>query len=119
MKNLLFLALSLVGFNLEATHFQSSMSVIPTREKNEFLIEMKIEKVINGCTIPELIASPKIICMQGAPAQVTIGSEDQDDFLSVQVAIPENTSQTSVHASILMKEKGQVVLSCDNTINLH
>jgi hypothetical protein len=43
---------------------------------------------------PELIASPKIICTRGEPAKLTIGTEDQDDFLSIEVVIPENCSET-------------------------
>jgi hypothetical protein len=118
MKNLFFLILSLVCVSLEATHFQSSMSVTPISDKNEFLIDMQIEKISDGCSSPELIASPRIICIPGEPAQLTIGSEDQSDFLSIQIIIPENTSQIGVQASVLMKEKDQVVLSFNNTIKL-
>jgi hypothetical protein len=119
MKKLLLLALSLACVSLEAAHFQSSMSVSSTSNKNEFLVEMQIEKLCDGCSIPELIASPKIICSPGEPAQVTIGSEDQADFLSIQVMIPKNTSQTGVQASILMKENNQVVLSLNNDIKVN
>lgn len=118
MKKLLILLLSFAAFNVEATHFQSSMSVTPISNKNEYLVEMHIKKIIDMHSSPELIASPKIICTPGEPAQLTIESEDKADLLSVQVMIPDSSIQNCVHASVLMKEKGQVVLSFDNFINL-
>lgn len=121
MKKSLFLMLSLATFTLEAAHFQSSMSVTPilNNEVNEYLVDMQIKKVVDANSAPQLIASPKIICMQGEPAQLTIESEDKADLLSIQITIPENASQTSVHASCLMKEKGEVVLSFDHVIQFN
>lgn len=119
MKKLLLLALSLACVSLEAAHFQSSMSVTPTNNKNEFFVEMQIEKLCDGCSIPELIASPKIICSRGEPAKLTIGTEDQDNFLSIKVVIPDNNSETEVQSTVFMKEKDQVVLSFDNNLKIN
>lgn len=118
MKNLFFLMLSLACVSLEASHFQSSMTVTPTQNDHEFLVEMQIEKVSEE-SAPELIASPKIICLQGKPAEFKIESEDQNDLLSIHVMIPENMSESSIQTSVLMKEKGQIVLSFDNVTNFN
>jgi hypothetical protein len=119
MKKLLFSMLSLACMSLEATHFQSSMSVTPINSKNAFLIEMQIEKLLDESSTPTLIACPKIICVPGKPTQLTIESDDQADALSIQVMIPENLSQDSIRTSILMKEKDQVVLSFSNMIKVN
>ncbi len=118
MKKLLLL-ISLSCFSLEATHFQSSMSVTPMSNKNEFLVEMQIEKIHEEGSEPELIASPKILCVQGKPAELNIESEDKSDLLSIRVVVPENISQKAIQASVLMKEKNLVVLAFDNTIKLN
>ena len=119
MKRLLFLMLSFAWISVEATHFQSSMSVTPASNRNGFLIEMQIEKIGDGCSTSELIASPKIVCIPGEPAQFTIGSEDQSDFLSIQVMISKNVSAVDVEASVLMKKDNQVVLSLNNNIKVN
>lgn len=118
MKKLFLLLLSLACVSLEAAHFQSSMSVTPISNRDEFLVEMQIEKVHEAGSTPELIASPKIICIQGEPAELKIESEDKFDLLSIRVIVPENFSQIGIQASVLMKEKGLVVLSFDNIIKL-
>lgn len=117
MKKFVFSALCLVCFSLESTHFQSTMSVSPMSSKNTFLVEMEIEKVIGSHS--ELMASPKIICVQGVPAELKIESSNQEDLLFIQVMIPENLSQTVVQASVLMKEKNQVVLSLNNVVKMN
>lgn len=119
MKKLLLLVLSFVCVSLEAAHFQSSMSVTSMSNKNEFLVEMQIEKLCDGCTVPELIASPKIICSRGEPAKLTIGTEDQDDFLAIEVVIPDNDSESGLQSKIFMKEKGQVALSSNHILRLN
>jgi hypothetical protein len=118
MKKLLLLALSIACVSLEAAHFQSSMSVTST-SNNEFLVEMQIEKLCDGCSIPELIASPKIICARGEPAKLTIGAEGQDDFLAIEVVIPDNESGTELQSKIFMKEKGQVALSFNHSLKVN
>ncbi len=119
MKKIL-LMLSLAVCNLEATHFQSSMSVTPIngQETIEYLVEMQIEKVVDGFSSPQLIASPKMICSQGEPAQILFESEDKAELLSIQVVCDESALQKGIHASVLMKEKGEVVLSFENNIKV-
>lgn len=119
MKKLLLLALSLACVSLEAAHFQSSMSVTSTSNKNEFLVEMQIEKLCDGSSITELIASPKIICSRGEPAKLTIGTEDEDDFLAIEVVIPDYDSEIGVQSKIFMKEHGQVALSFNQNLKVN
>jgi hypothetical protein len=119
MKKILFLLLNLVLFNLEATHFQSSMNVTPLINENAYLVEMQIKKMVDGQDCPELVATPKIICALDQPAQLTIESEDKVDFISIQVMISDISSQKAMQASVLMKEKGHIVLSFDHVIQLN
>lgn len=118
MKSLIFFMLSLACFGLEATHFQSSTSITPVGNENQFLVEIQIKKIFDDCSIPKLIASPQIICVQGQPAKLRIESEDQADLLFIQVMIPENIPQAGIQTLILLKEKGEVVLSLDNLIRV-
>jgi hypothetical protein len=110
MNKLLLLIFAITCYHLEATHFQSSVQITPTSKNNEFLVETRIEKAIDNHTT-ELIASPKLICVQGKPAQLKIESKDRSDLLLIQVMIPENSSPNGIRTSIFMKEKGQIVLS--------
>ncbi|MCI0382176.1 MAG: hypothetical protein L0207_03885 [Chlamydiae bacterium] len=119
MKSLLLLIASLTAFSLEAAHFQSSMSVTQLNDTNEYLVKMQIEKINDLDSSRQLIASPSLICLQGQPAQLTIASEDKTDLLSIQVMVPQNLQEEGIHASLLMKEKDQVVLSFDNVIKLN
>lgn len=113
--------LSISALHLEGTHFQSSMSVTPISCDgiNKYHVEMQITKMIDENSIPQLINSSELICIQGEPAHLIIESEDKADLLSIQIILPANTLQKSVEASILMKEKGQVVLSSVNVIKLN
>ena len=119
MKKLLVLMLGFACVGLEATHFQSSLFVTPISDQSKFLVEVQIEKLADGSSIPELVASPKMICTPGEPNQLTIGSEDQADFLSIQVTIPKNTSQESLQTSIFMKENNQIILSSNHLIKVN
>lgn len=118
MKKCLFLILVIAAFNVEASHYQSSMSVTPMSE-NQYLVELQVEKVIDAHSSPKLFWSPKIICVPGERAQVICASDDETDLLSLQVLIPNSSSpQKSIQSSILVKEKGQVVLSLNNGVQL-
>lgn len=118
MKKLFLSLLSLACISLEATHFQSSMSITSINNGDAFLVEIQIEKVHEVDSTPELIACPKIICVKGEPTEIKIESEDKSDLFFVRVTVPENISQTGIQTSVFMKEKGLVVLSFDNTIKL-
>lgn len=93
MKKLFLLLLSVASISLEATHFQNSMKVRSLGNRNEFLVEMQIEKEEEGGFAPEIIASPKILCVQGEPAEVRIESEDKLDLLLIRVLVSENPAQ--------------------------
>ena len=118
MKKLFLSLLSFACVSLEATHFQTSMSVTPLSNQDEFLVEMQIEKIHAEGTPSELIASPKLICVRGEPSELNIESEDKSDLLSIRVLASEKISQKGIQASVLMKEKGLIVLSFNNTIKL-
>lgn len=118
MKNLFFFLFCMIGLSLEAAHFQSDMTVKPTDHENEYLVEMKIQKFHDGSAIPELVASPKLLCIQGEAAQMRMGSEDEADLLAIDILIPKNDSQEGTQVSVLMKEAGQVVLSYNNRIKI-
>lgn len=120
MKTLLFLMLSLATLSLEAAHFQASTSVTQIKKgTNEYLVEMMIEKRMDIHSEPELIASPKILCTEGEPAQLTVASDDQADLISINLLIPKNGSQREIQTSILIKEKDIVVLSLDNSFKIN
>lgn len=114
MKKLLFLVLSLACLNLEATHYTSKLSVTPTSEKNEFLLGIKIEKICDGCSVPELIASPELLCCLGGTTKITMGPEEsgeEEAFLWINAAMPANESSIRLECSIVLKEEGKIVLS--------
>lgn len=119
MKKLFFIALCLATFNLEATHFQSSMNVNPMNNSGEYLVEMQVEKMTDAESAPQLIAAPKIICREGERAEMIIEPEGTGNFLSFQVLASKNPSQTAVQGSVLIKEGGQVVFSHDHVTNVN
>lgn len=120
MKNHLFLALLFVGFGftVEATHFQSTMSITPVNDKNEYAVNMQIFKVTDA-TCSELVAAPKMLCVPGEPTLLTIESEDKADLLSIEATVLDSPNQKILHASVLMKEKEQVVLSFEHEIQVN
>lgn len=104
MNKLLLSILLLTGTALK-TSFQSCASEIPLNNKNtnEYFVEMRILRVVDEHSSPQLIASPKIICVQGQPAQIAIGSENESNFFSVDLVISENETLTSLHTPYLIK----------------
>ncbi len=119
MKKLLFIVLSFACVSLEAIHFQSSIAITPRNNDNEFLLKMQIEKFSDDLSISEVVASPTLVCTRGKLSQVAIGSENEADFLSIEVMIPEDSSQDSVQTSIFMKENHQIVLSSKTNFKLN
>jgi hypothetical protein len=55
-----------------------------------------------------------MICRRGDRTQFEVESEDEIDLLRIQVMIEEE-----VQLSVLMKEKGETVLSFDHVIKLN
>lgn len=118
MIRILFLLLSLVPLSLEAIHYQNSITATPLSH-NEYLVDMQLEKVVDANSSPKLIASPKLICTAGELAELSIESEDHSDLLSIKCFIPNTPDQKSLHTTLLMKEKGEIVLSFDNVLKLN
>lgn len=118
MKTLIPFLFSLAFVGLEAAQFQSCASVTSLEEPNTFLVALKIEKLTEGSTTPEVVATPQIVCIPGVPAHLTIGTEEEADFLSVQALIAKEIGQ-GAHVSVLLKENHQVVLSTNDTIKLN
>jgi|688.fasta_scaffold08479_13 hypothetical protein len=111
----IFVLLSLAVCPLEASHFQSSISVKPINE-TQCLAEICLEKKEASEQV-ELIAAPKIVCTRGEPAGLTIASEDQSNLLKIEITVPKNNEEP-VQASFFMKENDQVVLSLNQSIQL-
>lgn len=119
MKKWMMLALSLAFVKLQGDpiqeHVQSIVS-ITSEKNNEYLVEMRIEKMIDDQS--QVIANPKLMCILGEPAELKIGTKEDSDFLFINAMISETGTEKNMHTSILMKENGQIVLSSDQIINI-
>jgi len=116
MKKWMFSILSLALVKLHGAHFQSTMSLTPTTD-SEYLVEMRIEKIVNNTS--QLIAAPKLVCALGEPAELTIGSKEDPDFLLIQATVSQAKTEKHIHTLISMKENGEIVLSSDQAIQLN
>lgn len=102
------LALCLISASIQAVHFQTSTSVTPIESSNEsdarkYLVEIHIT-TMDQDSKPELIASPKIICQEGVPAHLKIGSADNTpDLLSIEALVSKDPASPCVRTTIEMK----------------
>ena len=111
MKRIL---LTLLFFNcavlLEAVSYQNSVHITPLADSQEYLVDIRLEKLVNAQSAPELIASPQIICTNGKPAVVNFGTDDKNQ-VSINVLIQE--SREVATTSFLVKENNEIVYSSE------
>lgn len=111
MKKHLFIALSLACVHLHAGHFQNSI-VVTAQNNDEYLVEMKIEKVVGQES--ELIAIPALRCVGNQPAELVCGTEEAGYLIKAQISQTRN--EKKLHTSISIKENGQIVDSSEQII---
>lgn len=116
MKKIIALLLCVAFVSMEAAHYQSTMSITQIGDKNEFLMELEIEKLSEGSS--EVVASPQLICIPGMSSYLTIGSENEADYLFVKALVAKDGSR-GVQTSVFMKVEDQVVLSSHHTVTLN
>jgi len=107
--------------SLGAAQFEHKITVAPTEKTSDsgrkvYLAKVKVTKVSEK-EAPVIIASPKIVCVEGTKAEVKIKSPDNIDVLIVSVLVPEN-NKAEAKASIYMTEDKKVVLSVDEKIKI-
>jgi hypothetical protein len=123
MRSIIFALCLLFTCTMNATYFQTSTNVSCIRQTNgmnpaEYLIEMKIERVRDINSAPEVIASPQIVCLEGKSANLMV-EPDKTTSLSIQVEIFKESMQNIVDTSIVYKEDDKTVLSTKNLIKIN
>lgn len=97
-----------------------STNIVPTlatkKSAQEYLVEFKIEKIEGQER--QVIAEPKMLCLEGFPAQLTIESEDKADLIAIQTEIQKSEMSKIVRTAVLFKENHQVLLDSVNEIKL-
>ncbi|HEX2580211.1 MAG TPA: hypothetical protein VHK67_07415 [Rhabdochlamydiaceae bacterium] len=108
--------------SLGAAPFEHKITVAPTEKmsesgKKEYLAKIEVTKVSEKGA-PIIIASPKMVCVEGTKAEMKIKSPDNVDVLIISVLVPEN-NKDEAKASIYMTEDKKVVLSVEEKIKIN
>ncbi len=119
MKKYLLSALCFAS--LGASPFEHKITVTPTQNvsesgKKEYLAKVEVTKTSEDGT-PMVVASPRLVCVEGTKAQVKIKSVDDVDVLIISVLVPEN-NPTEAKASIYLTDEQAVVLAVEETVKI-
>ncbi len=117
MNRYLLSLISLATLGLQAAEFSHKVEIIPA-EINEagqktYEVNFLIEKKADENSAAEVVATPKLICLEGVLATANIGSDDDADYLAVTALIPVDTTENKAKITVLVKQANQVVLSSE------
>ena len=117
MNRYLLSLISLATLGLQAAEFSHQVEIVPTElteaGQKTYQVNFLIEKKADENSTAEVIATPKLVCVEGVLAKANIGSEDDADYLAVTALVPVDTTENKAKVTVFVKEANQVVLSSE------
>ncbi len=110
MKKIAF-CLSIILFGFQVVHFpgfQYEVSVLKLEKEDEYLVQFKIDKVLQNRELTEFTA-PQLLCKIGAESVVTKSVEGNG--YTVKGLIEEKNGQMTAHLTVIIRENNEDVYS--------
>jgi hypothetical protein len=108
-------------FGLQAAEYTHKIKVMPSENqpasgKKEYIAEVEVKRISEPGAEEEIIATPQLVCIEGAPAEIKIESDDKTDYLLVKVLVPKGSAQAET--SIQLTDEKKMVISATEKVKI-
>lgn len=106
-----------------ASSYETSATVVPTGLENQYLFNVKIEKVSQDSEERELLMAPSLVCVAGETAEVSLNTEEENAFsaITLKAFVPkaeEDQVAQAAELSVFITDENNEVLSSNMTITI-